>query len=209
MSVSGREQSLLRGRRSGHPESTHQVHACSEDKSMIGKKITTWVATVVLFVAGATVSRASEAVPAALQPPAGYTVAFTAKATGVQIYTSTADGGTAPKWVFEAPLAELKGSTGAIHHYAGPSWEAADGSKVTRDMDTPVTTVPAQRTSTDIPWLLVKVAADPAVGVLNKVVYVQRVSTQGGVAPAKPPTRAGTKVGVPYTATYVFYTKSN
>ena len=175
---------------------------------MIGNKIATWVATGALLVAGATVSRASEAIPAALQPPAGYTVAFTAKATGVQIYTSTADGGTAPKWMFEAPLAELKGSKGVIHHYAGPSWEAADGSKVTRDMDTPVTTAPAQRAS-DIPWLLVKVTADPAAGVLNKVVYVQRVSTQGGVAPANPPTRVGTKVGVPYTATYVFYTKSN
>jgi Protein of unknown function (DUF3455) len=175
---------------------------------MIGKKITPWAATLVLLVAGATASRASEPVPAALQPPAGYTVVFMAKATGVQIYTSTADGGAAPKWVFEAPLAELKGSKGAaIHHYAGPSWEAADGSKVTRDMDTPVTTVPAQRASADIPWLLVKVKADPAAGVLNKVVYVQRISTQGGVAPGNPPIRVGTKVGVPYTATYVFYAK--
>jgi hypothetical protein len=114
----------------------------------------------------------------------------------------------APKWAFEAPLAELNGLKGIIYHYAGPSWEAADGSKVARDMATPVTAVPAQRASTDIPWLLVKVTADPAAGVLNKVVYVQRISTQGGVAPAKPPIRSGTKVGVPYTATYVFY-KSN
>jgi Protein of unknown function (DUF3455) len=176
---------------------------------MIGQKVTILVMTVVLLVAGAKVSRAAEAVPAALQPPAGYTVAFTAKATGVQIYTSTADSGVAPKWVFEAPLAELNGSKGVIHHYAGPSWEAADGSKVVRDTDTPVTSVPAKRASTDIPWLLVKVTADPAAGVLNKVAYVQRISTQGGVAPAKPPTRVGTKVGVPYTATYVFYNKSN
>ncbi|MBB6187504.1 DUF3455 domain-containing protein [Rhodanobacter sp. MP7CTX1] len=176
---------------------------------MIGRKVTTLLATVVLLVAGAKVARAAEAVPAALQPPAGYNVAFTAKAAGVQIYTSAADSGTALKWVFEAPLAELSGRKGVIHHYAGPSWEAADGSRVTRDTDTPVTTVPAKRASTDIPWLLVKVTADPAAGVLNKVVYVQRISTQGGVAPAKSPTRVGTKVGVPYSATYVFYTKSN
>jgi Protein of unknown function (DUF3455) len=175
---------------------------------MIGYKTTTLVTTVLLLVAGANVSRATEAVPAALQPPAGYSVAFTAKAKGVQIYTSTADGGAAPKWVFEAPLAALSGRKGVVYHYAGPSWEAADGSKVVRDMATPVTAVPAQRASTDIPWLLVKVTADPAAGVLNKIVYVQRISTQGGVAPAKSPTRIGTKVGVPYTATYVFY-KSN
>jgi Protein of unknown function (DUF3455) len=176
---------------------------------MIGQKVTTLLATVVLLVAGAKVARAEEAVPAVLQPPAGYNVAFTAKAAGVQIYTSAADSGTALKWVFEAPLAELNGRKGVIHHYAGPSWEAADGSRVTRDTGTPVTTVPAKRASTDIPWLLVKVTADPAAGVLNKVVYVQRISTQGGVAPAKSPTRVGTKVGVPYSATYVFYTKSN
>ena len=176
---------------------------------MTRQRISTWVTAVVLLVAGANATRAAEAVPAALQPPAGYTVAFTAKATGVQIYTSTADGAAAPKWVFEAPLAELNGRKGVIHHYAGPSWEAADGSKVSRDTDAPVITVPAKRASSDIPWLLVKVTADPAAGILNKVVYVQRLSTQGGVAPAKPPIRVGTKVGVPYTATYVFYAKSS
>ena len=176
---------------------------------MTGQRITLWVTAAVLLLAGAQASRAAEAVPAALQPPAGYTVAFTAKAAGVQIYTSTADGGAALKWVFDAPLAELNGHKGVIHHYAGPSWEASDGSKVSRDTDAPVITVPAKRASSDIPWLLVKVTADPAAGILNKVVYVQRLSTQGGVAPAKPPIRVGTKVGVPYTATYVFYAKSS
>lgn len=166
-------------------------------------------AAVVLLAAGAQASRAEEAVPAALQPPNGYTAAFSAKATGVQIYTSTAAAGSAPTWTFEAPLAELSARDEVIHHYAGPSWEAADGSKVTRDTSAPVVTVPAKQAGADIPWLLIKVAADPAPGVLSKVVYVQRISTSGGIAPAKPPTRAGTKVGVPYTATYVFYVKSN
>lgn len=176
---------------------------------MIGKFATTWAAAVALLVTGVSVAQAEDAVPKVLQPPAGYVVALTAKATGVQIYTSTAEAGTAPKWTFEAPLAELKGHAEVIHHYAGPSWEAADGSKVSRDMDTPVTTVPAKQAASDIPWLLIKVTADPAPGVLSKVVYVQRISTVGGVAPAAPPTRAGTKVGVPYTATYVFYAKLN
>jgi Protein of unknown function (DUF3455) len=181
----------------------------SQDKTMTGQRFALRMMTFVLLVVGANSSWAAEAVPSALQPPAGYTVAFTAKATGVQIYTSSADGGAAAKWVLEAPLAELNGRMGVIHHYAGPSWEAADGSKVVRDKDTPVITVPAKQASADIPWLLVKVTADPAAGVLNKVAYVQRISTQGGVAPASPPTRIGTKVGAPYTATYVFYTQSN
>jgi len=175
---------------------------------MSGRYSLIGVAAVALVIAGVNVSQAKDAVPTALKPPAGYTVAFTAKASGVQIYTSTAEAGSAPKWTFEAPLAELKGHGQVIHHYAGPSWEAADGSKISRDMNTPVATVPAKQAASDIPWLLIKVNADPAQGVLNKVVYVQRISTSGGVAPATPPTRAGTKVGVPYTATYVFYTKS-
>ena len=174
---------------------------------MIGKYAMTRAAAMALLVTGISVSQAEDAVPAALKPPAGYVVALTAKATGVQVYTSTAEAGAAPKWTFEAPLAELKGPGVVIHHYAGPSWEAVDGSKVSRDMDTPVATVPAKQAASDIPWLLIKVTAESAPGVLSKVAYVQRISTAGGVAPAAPPTRAGTKVGVPYTATYVFYAK--
>jgi len=176
---------------------------------MIGRFSMTHAAAIALLVTGINVSQAEDAVPTALKPPAGYVVALTAKATGVQIYTSTTDAGSSPKWTFEAPLAELNGQGQVIHHFAGPSWEAADGSKVSRDMDTPVTTVPAKQAASTIPWLLIKVNADPAPGVLNKVVYVQRITTAGGVAPAKAPTRPGTKVGVPYTATYVFYAKSD
>ncbi|MEW9305239.1 DUF3455 domain-containing protein [Labrys neptuniae] len=163
-----------------------------------------------MVLAGATqAAKAAEAVPAALQPPAGYTLAFTAKARGLQVYTSTAEAGAAPKWVLEAPVAELAAKPGAVHHYAGPSWEAADGSKIVRDKDTAVVTVPAKKASADIPWLLVKVTADPAAGVLDKIGYVQRIATHGGVAPATPPVRTGTKVGVPYTATYAFFAKAN
>ena len=173
------------------------------------QKTRTLAAAAILLVGGAQASIAAEAVPAALQPPPGYSQAFTAKAKGVQIYTSTADAGAAPKWVLEAPVAELAAPKVTIHHYAGPSWEAADGSKVVRDKDTPVATVPAKQANADIPWLLVKVTADPAAGLLSKIGYVQRIATHGGVAPAKPPVRTDTKVGVPYTATYVFYAKTN
>lgn len=176
---------------------------------MIAKTAKGWVAAALWLFAGATTAHADEAAPTALQPPAGYTVAFTAKATGVQIYTSTMDSGSPLKWTFEAPLAELRAPSGIIHHYAGPSWEAADGSKIVRDKDAPVTTVAAKQAAADIPWLLIKVTPAATTGVLSKVAYVQRISTTGGVAPAVPPTNAGTKVGVPYTATYVFYVKSN
>jgi len=171
--------------------------------------ITNGVVVIACLAMGVQASIAQEAVPTALQPPTGYTVAFTAKASGVQIYTSHSDTGSKPAWTFEAPLAELSAPGGAIHHYAGPSWEAADGSMVVRDKSVPVTTVPAKQAQADIPWLLIKVSPDVTPGILSKVVYVQRISTQGGVAPTAPPVREGTKVGVPYTATYVFYVKSN
>jgi hypothetical protein len=173
-------------------------------KAALGK----WVAVAWLIV-GITAAHAQEAVPAALQPPAGYTVAFTAKAVGVQIYTSSIESGATLKWTFEAPLAELNGHGETIHHYAGPSWEATDGSKVVLDKSTPVKSVPSKDAKANIPWLLIKLSPDSAPGILSKVVYVQRISTAGGVAPATAPTRSGTKVGVPYTATYVFYVKSS
>lgn len=165
------------------------------------------LATALCFIVGVHALHAQETAPSALQPPAGYTVAFTAKASGVQIYKSTAENGAALKWTFEAPLAELNAPGQAVHHYAGPSWEAADGSKIVRDANTPVTTTPAKQATADIPWLLIKVTPDSALGLLSKIGYVQRISTSGGVAPTTPPVREGTTVGVPYTATYVFYAK--
>jgi len=176
---------------------------------MISKMTFGKAVAMACLVVTASVLHAQDAVPAALKPPAGYKVVLTTKASGVQIYTSTAEGGSAPKWMLEAPLAELKGQGKTIHHYAGPSWEADDGSKVVRDKDTPVATVPAKNASNDIPWLLIKVSSSSTPGVLDKVGYVQRMSTRGGVAPTTPPKSEGTKVGVPYTATYVFYAKAD
>lgn len=161
-------------------------------------------------LAAPAVSRAAESAPAELRP-ADAKLLFTAKATGVQIYDSVTDASGALKWVLEAPLARLAGprGVGVLYHYAGPSWEAADGSKIVRDTDVPVKSVPAPRASIDIPWLLVKVTADPAPGVLSNVTYVERLVTHGGAAPAAPPKRPDTKVGVPYTATYAFLVKAD
>jgi hypothetical protein len=166
------------------------------------------VVAAALVMATAASARAAEPVPAALQP-AGYMTAFSAKAKGVQIYVSTLDGDTL-KWVLEAPLARLTARRGklVIHHYAGPSWEAEDGSKLVRDKGEQVVSTPAPDAEADIPWLLVKVTADPTGGALAKVGYIQRIATKGGLAPATSPVRADTKVGVPYSATYVFLVKA-
>ena len=132
--------------------------------------------------------------------------------TGVQtcalpIYKSVAEAGGPPHWVLEAPLARLTGDKVSLAHYAGPSWEAADGSKVAHDPAVPVVSAPAPDPA-DIPWLLVAVTADPAPGLLAPVAYVQRLATHGGTAPAAPPVRPDTLVGVPYTATYAFLARA-
>ena len=177
---------------------------------MTGRRLALAAAAALPLLVGAGISIAADTVPAELQP-SGCKPLFTATANGVQIYTSVAETGGAARWMLEAPLARLTGRDGkiVIYHYAGPSWEAADGSKIVRDKDTPVKSVPAPNATADIPWLLIKVTADPAPGVLSKVGFVQRVSTHGGVAPATPPTRADTKVGAPYTATYAFCARAS
>jgi subtilisin family serine protease len=101
-------------------------------------------------------------------------------------------------------VATLYGSGRAVvgKYYAGPTWESADGSKVTGKQ---VAVAPAMAGS--IPLQLVK--AEPAMGrgAMQGVSYIQRLKTQGGVAPAAPCTAdtVGQKRQVAYQADYVFY----
>src|SRR4051794_16116861 len=73
-------------------------------------------------------------VPNNLNAPTGEWPFLKVLAKGVQIYTCTASttnpGGF--EWVFKAPQADLFDEHGGTvgKHYAGPTWEAADGSKV-------------------------------------------------------------------------------
>src|SRR5262245_16536074 len=76
----------------------------------------------------------SSIIPAKLNPAANETVTMIVPAKGVQIYECRASKGQpgAYEWAFVAPDAALFDTTGALigKHYAGPHWEAADGSKV-------------------------------------------------------------------------------
>ena len=131
-----------------------------------------------------------------------------AQASGVQIYTCKAkpSDGEAPQtyeWVFQAPEADLYGTDGGKigRHYAGPTWEAADGSKV-------VGALPASVSSPgNIPWLLLVAKSTSGRGLPSNVTYVERVLTASGAAPKSDADAAhvGTQARVPYTATYIFY----
>jgi hypothetical protein len=123
---------------------------------------------------------AAIAVPDQLQPAPTQQLVLEAHAVGVQIYTCSIAGGKAA-WVLKAPEATLYDDAGAklARHYAGPTWEAIDGSKV-------VGKVKASATPDDsaIAWLLLDVKSAQGGGTLGKVSAVQRLATEAGKAPA-------------------------
>jgi hypothetical protein len=142
-------------------------------------------------------------VPATIQVPAGNKVFLLGHAVGVQIYSCN---GVA--WGFVAPRANLYGNNGKliITHFAGPRWQAKDGSRVVGRAEASVT---VDRTA--IPWVRLaaaSTAAGPDGDRLVDTSYIQRIATVGGLAP---PTAqctaatAGTVAEVPYTADYYFW----
>jgi hypothetical protein len=145
--------------------------------------------------------------PDKLKPPKGNELLLKVEADGVQIYVSkrTADGKLV--WSLKGPLADLRqGPKRAGYHYAGPSWEAADGSKVIRDQAEDVVSVPAPNAKADIPWLRIRVKPEgKSGGTFGQVRYVLRVETQGGIPRQHAPIRAGTEVGIRYKADYYFF----
>jgi hypothetical protein len=146
-------------------------------------------------------------VPEALAVPPGQVLSVEARATGVQIYQCDVnkDDPARVEWVFKAPSADLFDTAGKPigKHYGGPTWEAADGSKVVGE-------VQARNDGPDpqaIPWLLLRAKPSAGDGIFARTQSIQRVQTSGGRAPAQGCTDAvvGTQVRVPYTATYYFY----
>jgi len=129
-------------------------------------------------------------VPKEIAVPPGYKLLFKFEAKGVQIYRAEEGRDDKPEWVFDAPLVDLFDSKGgkAGCHYEGPSWEAVDGSKVVRDKAEDVKSAPAPNAKENISWLLIRVKAEKGKdGTFSPAVYIQRLQTEGGKAPAEPP----------------------
>lgn len=146
-----------------------------------------------------------EKIPDKLKVPEGNVFLFKTEARGVQIYVSTEEDGKRI-WKFKAPLADLFLDGKKIgYHYAGPSWEGLDGSKIQIDKAVKPTAVDSPNAKTAVPWLRIKVQSALNKGKFGPVTYVLRMDTEGGVASSEKPRRAGTVVGVPYKATYYFF----
>jgi hypothetical protein len=143
--------------------------------------------------------------PASLTVPAANELAFAFEAEGVQIY-SCAGSGASYGWEFGAPEARLFEASGreAGMHYAGPTWESADGSRVVGAKLEAVTPDAAA-----IPWLLLRATSHAGSGRMERVTFVQRMKTWGGNAPNDgcDAAHAGAVARVPYRAVYCFYQK--
>jgi hypothetical protein len=148
-----------------------------------------------------------------LAVPAGNRLAFALLGVGTQNYTCQATA-TGAAWTFTAPDATLFDSCGKVagHHFAGPTWQANDGSTVVGAKIAAFTVDPAS-----IPWLLLQAkSTTPATtnngpGRMSDVTYVQRLETTGGLAPATgcDVDHIGDTADVDYTAKYFFYESSD
>src|SRR4051812_39784121 len=139
---------------------------------------------LLLTLAAAAPAQAHKApdVPAALQPPAGNQVFMVGHATGVQIYSCN---GTA--WTFVAPRANLYNNGGKLKiiHFAGPTWQHKDGSKV---VGAAVANVPV--TAGAGSWVLVGAPppqARPLGGQHAETTETPRRHTTRGAGPARRP----------------------
>jgi hypothetical protein len=123
---------------------------------------------------------------------------------GVQIYTCKAShGGYA--WGLKAPDASLQDAKGNVigKHFAGPSWQATDGSVV---VGAPLNASPSPDAGA-IPWLVLQAKSHSGNGLMTGVQYIVRTRTEGGVAPSTgcDASHAGAEVRVPYSAVYLFF----
>jgi hypothetical protein len=166
--------------------------------------LTPFLGLAALLLAARTLAEA----PAEPETPEGQVVLFKLHAEGVQIYECKVINPNARalryRWVLTGPDAILTDAKGAKvgKHYAGPTWEASDGSKVIADKK-PVETTPKPPA---VPWLLLKGMSHEGDGKFSKVTYIRRVDTEGGAAPAAADfAYQGTELRVPYKATYIFY----
>jgi hypothetical protein len=139
-----------------------------------------------------------------LAPPAGTRLILRSAADGVQIYVCEASS-NGFVWVFKAPEAALFDENGRQvgKHFAGPSWQALDGSIVTGEVagkaDAPAAGA--------IPWLLLRAKSHSGAGQFAEIGFVQRLDTKGGLAPTGgcDSAQVGREARMRYSATYVFY----
>lgn len=144
--------------------------------------------------------------PKNLQVPSDQQLVFKTTARGSQIYVCKAtDKPDRFEWTLKAPAAGLFDDQNQPmgQHYAGPTWEANDGSKIIGEVKAKAN-APKLKT---IPWLLLAARSHAGNGIFSQVNWIQRVNTVGGTAPTEGCDRAyeNREISINYTADYYFY----
>jgi hypothetical protein len=133
----------------------------------------------------------------------GETAILAVHAEGAQVYDCKAGEGGKLTWQFREPIATLMADGRTVgRHFAGPTWELADGSRVSAR---PVGRANGA-TAADIPWLKLEVTEARGSGTLTGVTAIQRINTKGGQFEGVCD-KAGTTHAAPYAADYVFLKK--
>jgi len=165
--------------------------------------IRAYLLTVMIWATLFWADGASAQMPPALATP-GETVIATFHAEGAQIYECKTDS-NGLSWVFREPIATLLlGGRTAGRHYAGPTWQLADGGAVTGKA---VANTPGA-TANDISWLKLDVVNRRGSGLLTRATTVLRINTQGGAAQGTC-NQAGAFRSVAYSADYNFLSKDD
>jgi hypothetical protein len=150
---------------------------------------------------------AAPTVPEPLRVPADQSLIKQLHGVGVQIYECQPAKNDPAQfdWVFRGPEANLLSKGGRVvgKHYAGPSWEANDGSRVVAQ----AIGSSASPKPNSIPWLLLRARGTAGDGLFTHVQFIQRLNTAGGSVPAMGCRReqAGQQLRAAYTADYLFY----
>jgi hypothetical protein len=160
---------------------------------------------------GAMPARYSQvSLPPTVQVPAGHRVAMETVGAGDITYECRVKASMPGQfeWFFVGPDAKLMDRSGkVVGKYFGPpaTWESMDGSKLTATQ-----LAVAPNGAGNIPLQLVKGNPAMGAGAMQGVSYIQRVATQGGVAPmtACDAANLGQKQVVKYQADYIFWTAS-
>jgi hypothetical protein len=160
---------------------------------------------------------------AALALPDGGTILLHAFGSGTQDYScigtaidggiDAGDAGATFKWTLVTPDAVLSDCNGSPigHHFASEAGASAPEWLTTNDG---TYVIGAKRGSYtpdggagSIPWLLIRATGHGGSGTLSNVTYVQRLDTDGGLAPATGCdfTTGDASTNVGYTADYYFF----
>src|SRR4051794_39497750 len=184
----------------GEPRAT-RGRSWSRSNRLLLAGIVAAMAAVSLVAQVALAGAPSPTVDPKIRVGEGNKVFLVGHATGVQIYTCNG-----AVWSAAVPRASLYGDNGKliISHFAGPTWQAKDGSQVLGKL---VDKIIVDRTA--IPWLLLSATTTPGADGdrLVDTTFIQRISTTGGLTPPAADCNAataGTGGGGPHTAHYFF-----